>query len=667
MERDRGKRDSRRAVVMEWNRHQDLVRQTEPASRLARARRSPRIISTLMLGAALAPSLASAVDVAALDIKRLTLEELADIEVYSASRRLESVQGVASAVYILTNDDIRRSHVTSIPEALRLVPGVQVARLNADRWAVSIRGFNSSSANKLLVLIDGRSVYDPLFSGTFWQSQDVMLEDVDRIEVIRGPGGALWGANAVNGVINIITRHARDTQGGLVAAGGGTEERAFGSARYGWKMGSDHYARVYAKAFERGTGFSPSDNPHDNTQMNQTGFRWDWDANARNKLRVSGDVYSGWVGQRDNATSTQDVDHRGANLLGHWTNTLSDQQNLGLQVYWSRIELGQSTFSEERDTYDVEFQHSAGSAASHLLVWGLGYRNTRDKIDVNAPPVTIDPERREDDTYSAFAQYSVMLMPSTLQLALGTKFEHNEYSGNEWQPNLRLAWTPSTRQSWWASASRAVRVKSRLEADLVFAGTRIGDNEITEKVFAYELGHRLLVTQNFWYDMAAFHNRYKDLLTVETGSQFRNRMQGNTRGLEVAGRWQATPSWRLDVAYTLLKMDLALDPSSTALTTPATTEKSNPHYYYSLRSALDIGNNWQVDSILRVVDDLPALNVPAYTTLDLGLSWFWHRQVELSVVGQNLLDSHHPEQAVVANGSGTEVERGYYVKLRWDF
>ncbi len=613
------------------------------------------------------PIVAGAVEVAALDIKRLTLEELADIDVYSASRRLEPVQGAANAVYVLTNEDIRRAHVTSIPEALRLVPGVQVARLGANRWAVSIRGFNSSSANKLLVLIDGRSVYDPLFSGTFWQSQDVMLEDVDRIEVIRGPGGALWGANAVNGVINIITRHARDTQGGLVAAGAGTEERGFGSVRYGWQPSADQHARVYAKSFERSTGFSPSDNPYDATQMYQTGFRWDGEANAHDQLRVSGDVYGGQVGQRDNATSTQDVDHRGGNLLGHWTRKLSDKESLGLQFYYSRIELDQVTISEKRDTYDLEFQHSVVPAASHLLAWGLGVRNTSDKIDVNSPPTTIDPDRRTDDTYSAFVQDSVVLVPNTLQLMLGIKYENNDYSGNEWQPNLRLAWTPDARQTWWASISRAVRVKSRLEADLVSSGTRLGDNEVSEKVYAYEVGHRLLVTPDFWYDVAAFFNNYRDLLTIESGSQFMNRMHGHTYGLELAGRWQATPRWRIDAAYTLLKMDLEVDTSSIAVTTPATTKGSNPNYYYSLRSAFDIGRDLQFDATLRAVDGLPALNVPAYTTLDLGLSWAWHRDLELSVVGQNLLDSQHPEQAVVANGSGTEVQRGYYAKLIWKF
>jgi len=611
-------------------------------------------------------SYAHAIEVAALDIKRLTLEELAEVEVYSASRRLESAQGVPSATFVLTNEDIRRSRVRSIPEALRLVPGVQVARVDANKWAVSIRGFNARSANKLLVLIDGRSVYDPLFSGVFWESQDVVLADIDRIEVIRGPGGALWGANAVNGVINIITKHARDTQGGLVSIGAGTEERAFGTARFGWKPGETQHARIYARSFERDTGFSPTGNPHDETHMNRGGFRWDWNAGARDALRISGDLYNGEASQRDSATGTQDIDHQGGNLITSWTRRLSDNENLSLQFYYDRMEFGQQTIAEKRDTYDLEFQHNLTLGADNQLVWGLGYRNTRDRLDVNAPPTTIEPARRSDGTTVAFVQDTVALVPQTLHLTLGTKFEHNEYSNNEWQPNIRLAWAPNAQQTWWASVSRAVRVPSRLEADIVSSGVRVGEGISTEYVYAYEIGHRRLLTPDFWYDVTAFHNEYRNLLTVEAG-RFKNLMNGHTQGVELATRWQATSTWRLDLAYTYLKMDLDVEASSVAVTTPATTERSNPHYYFTIRSALDITRNLQFDAILRAVDDLPQLNVPAYTALDLGLAWFPVPDLELVLAAQNLLDSHHPEQAVVANGIGTEVQRGYYLQARWRF
>ncbi|GAB4511924.1 MAG: TonB-dependent receptor plug domain-containing protein [Sulfuricaulis sp.] len=609
---------------------------------------------------------AHATEMALLDIKHLTLEDLADIDVYSASRRLEPIQGVPSAIFVLTNEDIRRSRATSVPEVLRLVPGVQVARVDANKWAVSIRGFNGRTANKLLVLIDGRSIYDPLFSGVLWESQDVILEDVDRIEVIRGPGGTLWGANAVNGVINIITKHARETQGGLVAAGAGTEERGFGTGRYGWQPTDGQYARVYAKSFERGAGFSPTGNPHDQTQMNRGGFRWDADANADDTVRISGDWYTAEASERNSATVTQDVDHRGGNLLANWTRKLSATENFHVQFYYDRIELDNVQLGEKRNTYDFEFQHGFTLLQDHQLVWGLGYRDTRDDIR-NGLLIAVDPTRRHDQTTSAFIQDTITLIPERWHLIMGTKFENNEYSDSEWQPNVRLAWTPTAQQTWWASASRAVRVPSRLEADLVYLGNRLGDGVVAEHIQAYEFGHRRLLTKDLWGDVAVFYNNYENLLTIEQSLQFSNQMQARTYGVELAARWQVTPSWRLDGGYTYLNMNLDVDASSTTTTQPSTTERSNPHYQWTLRSALDIVRNLQFDTTLRVVDDLPALQVPAYTALDLGLSWFSQHDLELSLVAQNLLDNHHPEQTIAANGTGTEVQRGYYAKLTWRF
>ncbi len=610
------------------------------------------------------PDLAhAAAEVIALNIKGVSLEELAEIDVYSAARRLEPIQGVPSAIFVLTNEDIRRSRARTIPEALRLVPGVQVARVNANKTTVTIRGV---ATNKLLVMIDGRSIYDPLFSGVFWEAQDVVLADVDRIEVIRGPGGSLWGANAVNGVINIITKHARDTQGGLVSVGAGTEEHAFGTARYGWQPGNDQNARVYMRSFERGTGFSPSGNAYDQSSQDRAGFRWDMDAGTRDTLRVSGDVYHARVGQRDSATVTQDVDHRGGNLLGRWNRKLSPTESLRLQFYYDHIELDNTALGEKRDTYDMEFQHDLSPTERQRLIWGLGFRDTRDSLR-NGPLISMDPQQRADRTESAFVQDTITLSPDRWNLTLGTKYEHNAYSGNEWQPNVRLAWTPNAQQTLWASAARAIRIPSRLERDLVFGGNRLGDNEIPETVYAYELGYRQLMAKDFWYDVATFYNDYRDLLTLEQNFQFRNKMRAHTYGVEIATRWQATPAWRLDAAYTYMRMNLSVDASSIAQTQPGITERSNPHYYATLRSAYDIRPDLQFDATLRHVGELPALNVPAYTALDLGLGWFPTSDLELALVAQNLLDNHHPEQAVVANGNGTEVQRGYYVQLRWRF
>lgn len=638
---------------------------------------SPLIFGFLFFYSLLLSTPVNAVDMAALDIKRLTLEELADVEVYSASRRLESIQGIPSAIFVLTNEDIRRSRVRTIPDALRLIPGVQVARIDGNKWGVSIRGFiglagsgSARLANKLLVLVDGRSIYDPFFGGTFWESQDRMLSDIDRIEVIRGPGGALWGANAVNGVINIVTKHARETEGGLVELGGGNEERAFGDARYGWKIGDNQHARVYAKSVKRDTGWSPSYNPHDALSMYRTGFRWDREDGVRDSLRISGDWFGADAGQRNSATVTDNVDHQGGNLITQWQRKLSATENLRVQLSYDYYDYEAPGLTEERNTYDVELQHSLKWLERHNVVWGLGYRHTRDHIGTltNA----IDPARRTDVTESAFFQDTIDLVPERLNFTLGAKFENNDYTDNEWQPSARLAWTPNESEAWWAAVSRAVRIPTRLEADIVCrtpatctVGTRLGDGIVTEKVHAYELGHRRLLTKDLWWDLAAFYNDYKELATIETGSLFQNRMHGHGKGAELAVRWQATPLWRLDAAYTYLKLKFAVDAGS--LAQPDTLTRSNPRHQFVLRSAWDITGDILFDATLRHVDDLPALNVPAYTVLDLGLSWRAALNLELSLVAQNLLDSHHPEQAVLPNGAGTEVQRGYYAQARWQF
>jgi iron complex outermembrane receptor protein len=469
----------------------------------------------------------------------------------------------------------------------------------------------------------------------------------------------------VNGVINIITKNARDTQGGLVSAGAGTEERGFGTARYGWQPSENQYARIYAKSFERDTGFSPTGNARDDSRMSRAGFRWDWDASARDTVRISGDVYSGEAGERNSATDVQDVEHQGGNLLARWTRELSETESLRAQFYYDRIELDNLQLGEERDTYDLELHHSFAPAERHQIVWGLGYRDTRDDIR-NGPMLSVDPTRRKDQTASAFIQDTIALTPERLHLTLGTKVESTDYADTEWQPNARLAWTPDERRVYWAAASRAVRVPSRLEADLAIGGIRLGDDVVAETVRAYELGHRRLVTTNFWYDVATFYNVYRHLLT--TGSfptPFSNQANARTYGVELAARWQATPSWRLDAAYTYLQMEVAEEANATAV--QGADRGQNPHHQLTLRSAFDLGRNLEFDATLRFVDDLPTFDVPAYTELDLGLSWHPRSGLELSLVGQNLLDSHHPEQEVVANDLGTEVQRGVYLKVTWRY
>lgn len=610
-----------------------------------------------------------------LDIKRLRLEDLMEIDVYTASRRLEPYLTAANAIYVLTSEDIGRADALAIPELLRLVPGVNVARVDASRWAVSIRGFNERITHNLQVLIDGRSVYDPLFAGVFWEAQDLLLEDIDRIEVIRGPGGTLWGPNAMNGVINIITKHARDTQGGLAIAGAGTEERAFGAARYGWQADEDQYMRVYVKAFDRDAGYADGFTAQDDARMGRTGLRWDWRAGARDDVTVTADFYEGLAGHNTlPSPSGQDIDLRGGNVLARWERRYSAAEGLRLQVAYDHSvqDARRIGLDARRDTFDLEFQHSLQPAPRHQLTWGAGYRRTSDDL-TTVPPGVVDPRRRNDASTYLFIQDAVALSPQRWHLTFGTKVENTDYSDVEWQPNVRLAWTPNTRGTWWAAISRAVRVPARLERDLL-GGSGFGDLFGPERLTAYELGHRRLVSSKLWYDVAIFYNVYDRLRNGEPMSespfvQLRNFMEGRTYGGEVATRWEIRPSLRFDLAYSYLQMDLGLDPASAASPAgPDAIEGSSPARQLVLRAVYDPAPAWELDATLRFVSDLEALDIPAYTALDLGIGWSPRANAQFALVGRNLLDDHHPEQVFEgSNGVATEVERGVYAKLTYRF
>lgn len=596
------------------------------------------------------------------DIKGASIEQLMQISVTTVSRQAEGLQSSAAAVFVLSRDDIRRSHVTSVPEALRLVPGVQVARIDANKWALSIRGFNSRTANKLLVLVDGRSIYDPLFAGVFWEARDVNLEEIERIEVVRGPGGTLWGANAVNGVINIITRHADDTLGTQVTLGAGTEERAQGGARFGWRSSTNSQARIYADGFARDTGFSPA-GAHDDARMTRAGFRTDWAANS-DKIMFKSDIYDGRFGTALTAGSAEDLGHKGHSFVARWTRDYSEGSQTMLQFWYDRFAFEDIALSEDRETYDLEFQHAFRLGEAHRIVWGAGHRRTADNIR-NGPSLSLMPTSRRDNLSSLFVQDEISNIERKVRLTLGTKVEHNDYSGTEWQPNARIAWVPDTKHTFWSSISRAVRSPSRLESDLValppfmLAGN---PNMESEKLTAYEAGYRTRVSTQAWLDTALFHNVYSDLLSIE-GTVVGNKLHGTTSGVEVAGRWLLGTVWQYDIAYTYLVMNLAAEAGSIDSSRPVSLEGSDPRHQVVLRSAWTPSNRYQIDAALRYVDKLAALLVPSYVTIDIGASWRPRRDLQLSLVGQNLLDRSHPEQSGAAT---TEVQRGFYLKLNWE-
>ena len=636
------------------------------------------------------------------DLTDMSLEALMNIEVTSVSKKPQKQSEAAAAIFVITNDDLRRWGVTNIPEALRRVPGIEVARIDANKWAITSRGFNSRFANKLLVLIDGRSVYTPLFAGVYWDSQDVVLEDVDRIEVIRGPGGTLWGANAVNGVINIITKNAADTQGNMVSVTAGNEVKGIGSVRHGGKLKNGADYRIYAKYASYDEGYNP-DGAHDDWRTGQIGFRSDWVKTDRDSITLQGDYYRGKAGQLVNIPSgpsgpppttviptVDDTDTNGGNLLFRWSRVLENTSNFALQIYYDHVGRDGAVLFEDRDTFDIDFQHHFRWRDRHDVVWGFDYRHTHDDTDNNAT-FSLDPASKNVNLYSAFIQDEVSLKDN-LRLTAGIKLEHNDFSGFEYQPNVRLAWAVDDSQTWWGSVSRAVRTPSRGEHDVTLRlvppatsdpGIPVyaqGNNDYdAEDLVAYELGYRFNYRNVWSVDAATFYNDYDNLRTLDPQLDqgppaavlfpFDNNMKGKTYGVELAGQWQVRRGWRLNASYTWLDMQLRLtDGSSDSASQSA--EQASPVSKAAVWSALDFGNNLQFDAALRYVGDIEVsgARIDSYVEADLRLGWEARPGLELSIIGQNLLDNRHPEYLPdFINTQPTEVERSIYGRITWSF
>ncbi|MGB4067295.1 MAG: TonB-dependent receptor [Nitrospira sp.] len=680
------------------------------------ARRAHCLLALYLAGLALCPptaqqALAADPDpqqAAASDLTELSLEELLNIQVTSANKQAQPLSQTTAAIFALTQEDIRRSGATSIPEALRMVPGLQVARLDSNKWAISSRGFNGRFANKLLVLIDGRSVYTPIFSGVYWDVQDTLMEDIDRIEVIRGPGATLWGANAVNGVINIITKKAKDTQGGLVVGGAGTEERGFTGIRYGMALAENTHIRMYGKFFARGNQATATGDPGtDRWQQARGGMRLDHTLNNGDTLTLQGDYYNG--DYRDRFTEptlvtpfsqTSDIKVRvtGGNLLGRWTHVVSPTSRFSLQLYYDRSERASPQIGEKRDIADIDFQHHFALGARQNVVWGLGYRFTNDQL-VNSSTIQFSPRSRLLNLWSGFLQDEITLLPKTVTLTLGTKVEHNDLTGLVIQPNGRLRWTPTPHQTIWASVSRAIRTPSRAEDDVrinqvttppsaatlglpalaALVGNRGYGNE---KSLAYEIGYRNQLSSTLSVDVAAFYNAYKDLRTTEPGTPLlettpspahllipfnaTNHLRAETYGVEAAVEWHPTEWWRLQPSYTYLQMHLYTD--RTTDPTAGNANGQSPAHQFSIRSLMSLPYNTELDLWGRYVDRLPVAQIQSYLTLDLRLGWRPTKQWELSLVGQNLLDSHRPEfREPILTSAPTEIQRSVYGKVTWRF
>ncbi|MEX2122941.1 MAG: TonB-dependent receptor [Woeseia sp.] len=601
-----------------------------------------------------------------LDLADLSLEELGNVAVTSVSGRAEPLSGAAASIYVITNDDIRRSGATSLPEVLRLAPNLLVARVDTAQYAISARGFNSAIANKLLVLIDGRTVYTPLFSGVFWDMQDVMLEDIERIEVISGPGATLWGTNAVNGVVNIITRRAEDSQKTLAVIMGGNRETA-AALRYGGTLGELGHFRVYAKAAnlqnsERADGVAV----RDAWDRAQAGFRADLNL-ARGRFTLQGDVYSGESEHRGFA-GTLDfgrLEVSGMNVLARWTRRFANGSDVRVQTYVDHTERDDVVlFGPEADIFDVEIQHAIPLGA-HKLLWGGGYRKASDDVR-DGLLFGFRPMQRELDWANLFVQTEFALADG-VDLTLGIKLEENDYTGTETLPSLRLAWRASPTQFVWTGLSRAVRAPSRLDRDFLLpppSGFLIlgGPNFVSEVADVVELGYRAQFGGKVALSATAFHYRWDKLRSGQPPpALIQNMIYGDLYGIESWATWQAADRWRLSAGLTALRQDLALKPGSTDPVGPSALG-NDPEHQWMLRSSHNIAERHEIDIMLRRVDALPEPPVPAYLAVDLNYSWHISRVV-LSLAVQNVFDSAHSESGRATNRS--EYPRGAYLKLQW--
>ncbi|MDR4517312.1 MAG: TonB-dependent receptor [Nitrosomonas sp.] len=643
------------------------------------------------------------------DIYAIDLEELLNVKVISTSKKPQSVLKSASAIHVISQDDIRRSGATTLPDVFRGVPGVQVAQIDANKWAVTIRGFNDRFAQKTLVMVDGRTIYTPLFSGVYWNMHDMVLEDIDRIEIVRGPGGALWGANAVNGVINIITKNARDTQGTTVALIGGSLERNL-TARVGGKINDDTSFRLYAK----GRHHENYDQLHDQSNLGpandqwrnlNTGFRIDGSSTRNSDWMLQGGYTVGTAGQLGTSTSLtppaplvlrDTINYQAGNLVFLWNKYVSDDNKWRVQAYYDyfkREALGSTNLVH---TVDLEIQNQRRLFNSHDVVWGIGYRSVLDELG-NDFVVSFTPSSRHYKTFNAFIQDEIQLTQK-LRFTAGTKIEHNDFTGFEYQPNVRLLFEINDQHSVWAAYSRAVRVPSRSSHDirinfLALPGDTpnslpllfgiFGDRKFrSENINAFEMGYRSLLTRHFSVDTALFFNLYDDLGTSERSgpifeamplphllflSTVDNLAKANTYGAEVMTKWQVTPFWQLASSYTWFKLDGRYVKNSTAdLERLFILENSDPRHQFSVRSDIQLPYNLELNSNFYYTDSLAGRNIQTQARLDLRLAWRPSRKMELAVVGQNVTNKTHQEFDST-DGIPSQIPRSIYGRILYTF
>jgi iron complex outermembrane recepter protein len=641
------------------------------------------------------------------DLTQVSIENLLNIEVTSVSKKEQKLSRVAAAVFVITPEDIRRSGSTNIPDLLRMVPGMDVAQINANTWAVAARGLNGEFANELLVMVDGRAVYTPTTGGVFWDVLDFPLEDIERIEVIRGPGGSVWGANAVNGVINILLKKASETKGAMLVAGGGNLDQGFGTAQYGGSVGKNFDYRIYSKYLNQDhmpslTGQDGGDGWH----MLRGGFRADGTLSSKDSLTVQGDMYTG---NENNPTKTLPsitspglidanipVALSGGFIQSIWNHTFSGRSESTLMISYADYERDDQ-LREGRETFNIDFQHHISWGNRQDFVWGLGYWYSDSHSDGDLF-VSLNPSSLGSDSFNSFVQDEITLIPNRFFLTVGTKLEHNYYTGFTLMPSARTIYDLDPHNMIWAAVSRAERTPDATDASIRLdvagfpgpGGTPVliavlGNPRIkNEGLIAYEFGYRTTVSERLSFDLAAYYNDYDNQESTEPSTPFfepapapphlvlpstyENLIYGETHGVEIAANWKITDRWTLSPGYDFERIHMHNSPSSQDTQTAPETDGSDPHVQAQLRSHVELSQKWSWDASAYFVDRLVAQNVPSYTRLDTGLSWRWKEGLSFRLVGQNLLRDRHVEFIDSTGASrSTEIKRSAYAKITWQF
>ena len=642
------------------------------------------------------------------DLTSLKIEDLMNVDVTSASKKEQKLSQVPGAIFVITTEDIRRSGATNIPDLLRMVPGLEVAQINPSTWAISARGFNGQYSNKLLVLIDGRTVYTPTFSGVFWDAQDVPLDLIGRIEIIRGPGATVWGTNAVNGVISIITKSARDTQRGLVTANGGTLEHIGGMIRYGGQLGHRGAYRVFTDGFEMGHYLTPEhQNGEDDWYLFHGGFRADAQVSAKDSLMLEGEAIRGNAGERTNSivslqpplNATLDLRDRfsGWSVLGRWERAISPGSETSLQIYFDRSNRSDTTYGLGLNTFDLDFQHHVHWGRRQDFVWGLGYRVSSDQT-ADDFPISFQPQDLVTQIFSSFVQDEIAIRPHRLYVSLGTKLEHEYYNQFNLQPSARLTWTPDDRDTFWAAMSGAQRTPSRVETSIrynvaalpgpdslpILASVFGNTNQLNERLIATEAGFRKQLSDRLSFDSAAFFNQYHNLASHEPGAPgieadppplhllvpeyFANLIHGETHGIEIFANMKLTSRWTLSPGYTFLTMHLRREAGGMDLATAPDTEGGSPNQQAQLRSNVNFPWHWQWTTSAYFVGRLQAQSIPSYTRLDSNLAWQASEKISLGLVGQDLLRNLHQEYAGPdLTVLSSLIRRSAYARITWRF